>query len=154
MPRVGSGHIFPEHNADTSLHSTHQYDHAHISSLAKRLKDRVLSEIDAVLVNGDVDGYPGCVNLSFQYVEGESLLMALKDVCLSSGSACTSASLEPSYVLRALGLDDENVSCDVSPSSCIGIDSLTLLSPLPTCRPTHRSASVSVVSPQKQRLIT
>merc|ERR1740133_374846 len=51
--------------------------------------------------------YPGCVNYSFAYVEGESLLMALKNVAVSSGSACTSASLEPSYVLRALGLDDE-----------------------------------------------
>jgi cysteine desulfurase len=62
-----------------------------------------------VLINGDeASHYPGCTNLSFQYVEGESLLMALKDICLSSGSACTSASLEPSYVLRALGLDDEN----------------------------------------------
>jgi cysteine desulfurase len=46
--------------------------------------------------------------MSFEYIEGESLLMALKDVCLSSGSACTSASLEPSYVLRSLGLNDEN----------------------------------------------
>merc|ERR1711907_874020 len=51
--------------------------------------------------------YPGCVNLSFSCIEGESLLMALKDIALSSGSACTSASLEPSYVLRALGADDE-----------------------------------------------
>lgn len=55
------------------------------------------------LTNHDI----GCVNLSFAYVEGESLLMALKDIALSSGSACTSASLEPSYVLRALGADDE-----------------------------------------------
>ncbi len=60
-----------------------------------------------VLFNGDEQGYPGCTNMSFEYVEGESLLMALKDVCLSSGSACTSASLEPSYVLRSLGLNDE-----------------------------------------------
>ena len=51
--------------------------------------------------------YPGCVNLSFAYVEGESLLMGLKDLAVSSGSACTSASLEPSYVLRALGVDEE-----------------------------------------------
>jgi cysteine desulfurase len=49
----------------------------------------------------------GCVNLSFAYIEGESLLMALKDVALSSGSACTSASLEPSYVLRAIGADED-----------------------------------------------
>ena len=61
-----------------------------------------------VVRNGDADKtYPGCVNLSFSCIEGESLLMALKDIALSSGSACTSASLEPSYVLRALGADDE-----------------------------------------------
>lgn len=58
--------------------------------------------------NGDPDqSYPGCVNLSFAYVEGESLLMALKDIALSSGSACTSASLEPSYVLRAIGTEED-----------------------------------------------
>lgn len=51
--------------------------------------------------------FSGCINLSFAYVEGESLLMALKDVALSSGSACTSASLEPSYVLRAIGTDED-----------------------------------------------
>ena len=54
-----------------------------------------------------VQTYDGCVNLSFAYVEGESLLMALKEVALSSGSACTSASLEPSYVLRAIGTDED-----------------------------------------------
>lgn len=64
--------------------------------------------------NGDVENsYPGCVNLSFSYVEGESLLMALKDIALSSGSACTSASLEPSYVLRALGSDDEQAHSSI-----------------------------------------
>lgn len=64
--------------------------------------------------NGDADSfYPGCVNVSFAYVEGESLLMALKDIALSSGSACTSASLEPSYVLRALGNSDESAHSSI-----------------------------------------
>ncbi|CDS01534.1 probable Cysteine desulfurase, mitochondrial precursor (tRNA splicing protein SPL1) [Sporisorium scitamineum] len=84
------------------------YDHAHIQKLSQRLRSTIEANISHVLFNGDQNGYPGCLNLTFQYVEGESLLMALKDICLSSGSACTSASLEPSYVLRALGLNDEN----------------------------------------------
>ena len=64
--------------------------------------------IPEVVRNGDPDhNYAGCLNYSFAYVEGESLLMALKNIAVSSGSACTSASLEPSYVLRALGVDDE-----------------------------------------------
>ncbi|KIS66994.1 putative cysteine desulfurase (tRNA splicing protein SPL1) [Mycosarcoma maydis] len=84
------------------------YDHAHISKLSQRLRNHLEANMTHVLFNGDQNGYPGCLNLTFQYVEGESLLMALKDICLSSGSACTSASLEPSYVLRALGLNDEN----------------------------------------------
>lgn len=65
--------------------------------------------IPSTQLNGSLDPasqYPGCVNISFAYIEGESLLMALKDIALSSGSACTSASLEPSYVLHALGADD------------------------------------------------
>src|SRR3954470_12287835 len=67
-----------------------------------------MSQLEQVIVNGAPESsYPGCVNLSFAYVEGESLLMALKDIALSSGSACTSASLEPSYVLRALGTDED-----------------------------------------------
>lgn len=85
-----------------------EYDHRRISALANRLVQKITSEIPDVIMNGDSEQrYPGCVNLSFAYVEGESLLMALKDVALSSGSACTSASLEPSYVLRAIGADED-----------------------------------------------
>ncbi|XP_018541923.1 cysteine desulfurase, mitochondrial [Lates calcarifer] len=85
-----------------------EYDHQRVSMLANRLVHKILSEIPDVIMNGDPEQrYPGCINLSFAYVEGESLLMALKDVALSSGSACTSASLEPSYVLRAIGADED-----------------------------------------------
>ncbi|KAJ8259573.1 hypothetical protein GJAV_G00170990 [Gymnothorax javanicus] len=85
-----------------------QYDHAWVSKLADRFIQKVMAEIPDVVMNGDPERrYPGCINLSFAYVEGESLLMALKDVALSSGSACTSASLEPSYVLRAIGADED-----------------------------------------------
>ncbi|TWW62820.1 Cysteine desulfurase, mitochondrial [Takifugu flavidus] len=85
-----------------------QYDHQRVSMLANRLVQKIMSAIPDVVMNGDPNQrYPGCVNLSFAYVEGESLLMALKDVALSSGSACTSASLEPSYVLRAIGADED-----------------------------------------------
>ncbi|KAF5373678.1 hypothetical protein D9758_000873 [Tetrapyrgos nigripes] len=82
-------------------------DRAHIEALSRRLIEGINSQVEHVVRNGDVEGYPGCVNLSFSYVEGESLLMALKDIALSSGSACTSASLEPSYVLRALGAAED-----------------------------------------------
>ncbi|XP_789397.4 cysteine desulfurase, mitochondrial [Strongylocentrotus purpuratus] len=85
-----------------------EYDHKRISALSERLIHKITSELPDVIRNGDPDEtYPGCVNLSFAYVEGESLLMALKDVALSSGSACTSASLEPSYVLRAIGAQED-----------------------------------------------
>ncbi|PLR34825.1 IscS subfamily cysteine desulfurase [Chimaeribacter coloradensis] len=77
----------------------------------RRLRDRLwhgLQQIDGVSLNGSLaQGVPNILNVSFRDVEGESLIMALKDLALSSGSACTSASLEPSYVLRALGLDEE-----------------------------------------------
>jgi len=77
----------------------------------RMLRDRLLkglSDIEHVYVNGDMERrVPHNLNISFAYVEGESLLMAIKDLAVSSGSACTSASLEPSYVLRALGRDDE-----------------------------------------------
>lgn len=67
-----------------------------------------LQQIDEVYVNGDLEHrVPHNLNISFNFVEGESLIMAVKDIAVSSGSACTSASLEPSYVLRALGRSDE-----------------------------------------------
>ena len=69
---------------------------------------RGLEDIEEVYVNGDLTHRaPGNLNVSFNFVEGESLMMALRELALSSGSACTSASLEPSYVLRALGRNDE-----------------------------------------------
>jgi len=77
----------------------------------RALRDRLLNgikELEEVYVNGDLDRrIPGNLNVSFNFVEGESLIMAIKDIAVSSGSACTSASLEPSYVLRALGRSDE-----------------------------------------------
>ncbi|XP_018330773.2 probable cysteine desulfurase, mitochondrial, partial [Agrilus planipennis] len=85
-----------------------EYDHRWTEFLAKRLLDQIFGKLTHVIRNGDpLESYPGCINLSFAFVEGESLLMALKDVALSSGSACTSASLEPSYVLRAIGADED-----------------------------------------------
>jgi cysteine desulfurase len=78
-----------------------------ILALRNRLWDG-LKDMEEVYINGDMDQrIPGNINISFNFVEGESLLMALKDLAISSGSACTSASLEPSYVLRALGRNDE-----------------------------------------------
>ncbi|KAL3482212.1 pyridoxal phosphate-dependent transferase [Aspergillus californicus] len=89
------------------------YDTKHITRLSKRLSDGLLA-MEHTSLNGDPERrYPGCVNVSFAYVEGESLLMALKDIALSSGSACTSASLEPSYVLRALGNSDESAHSSI-----------------------------------------
>ncbi|SMN01244.1 Cysteine desulfurase, IscS subfamily [uncultured Candidatus Thioglobus sp.] len=77
----------------------------------RALRDRLLAgfiDMEEVQVNGDLEHrVPGNLNISFNYVEGESLMMAINDIAVSSGSACTSASLEPSYVLRALGLSDE-----------------------------------------------
>lgn len=83
-------------------------DTAHVTALSHRLLHGITSQLDGVVLNGDSQHrYPGNVNLSFAYVEGESLIMGLKDVAVSSGSACTSASLEPSYVLRALGVEED-----------------------------------------------
>jgi cysteine desulfurase len=82
-------------------------DIAHVTTMRDRLWAG-LNSMEQVFINGDIDKrYPGNLNVSFNFVEGESLIMALKDLAVSSGSACTSASLEPSYVLRALGLNDE-----------------------------------------------
>jgi len=76
--------------------------------LRDKLKDRLLAELDEVFINGTMERrLPNNLNISFAYVEGESLLMGINDVAVSSGSACTSATLEPSYVLKALGAGDD-----------------------------------------------
>jgi cysteine desulfurase len=81
---------------------------ARMTALRERLQTRIMSRLDEVYVNGSLQHrLPGNLNLSFNFVEGEGLMMAIKDVAVSSGSACTSTSLEPSYVLRALGVGDE-----------------------------------------------
>lgn len=85
-----------------------EFDGLHVREMATRLLDGISRSLDHVSVNGSMDRrYPGCLNLSFACVEGESLMMALKRFALSSGSACTSASLEPSYVLRAIGIEED-----------------------------------------------
>lgn len=93
-----------------AYHIAKQEMHSEMARLQK-LKDRLwngLKDIDEVYLNGSYEhSVANILNVSFAYVEGESLMMALKDLAVSSGSACTSASLEPSYVLRALGLNDE-----------------------------------------------
>jgi cysteine desulfurase len=82
-------------------------DNERVLMLRNRLLNGV-KDIEEIYINGDLERrIPGNLNVSFNFIEGESLIMALKDIAVSSGSACTSASLEPSYVLRALGRDDE-----------------------------------------------
>src|SRR6201981_1572703 len=79
-----------------------------LAALRDRLKAPIMGQLDEVYVNGSMEHrLPGNLNLSFAYVEGESLLMGINDVAVSSGSACTSASLEPSYVLKALGVGED-----------------------------------------------
>ena len=79
-----------------------------LGGLRNRLKDKIMGQLDEVYVNGSMEHrLPGNLNISFLYVEGESLLMGINDIAVSSGSACTSATLEPSYVLKALGLGDD-----------------------------------------------
>jgi cysteine desulfurase len=81
---------------------------ARLAALRERLKARLWAEIDHLQLNGHpTQRLPGNLNASFEFVEGEALLMSLKGIAVSSGSACTSATLEPSYVLRALGVPDE-----------------------------------------------
>src|SRR6202021_3421279 len=79
-----------------------------LSTLRDKLKAKVEGSLDYIHVNGSMEHrLPNNLNISFVYVEGESLLMGINDVAVSSGSACTSATLEPSYVLKALGLGDD-----------------------------------------------
>ncbi|KAG8345594.1 putative Aminotransferase class V Beta eliminating lyase [Trypanosoma vivax] len=89
-------------------------DTQRITRLSARLLDGLKRRLSHITVNGDIEKrYPGNLNISIACVEGESLLMGMKSVALSSGSACTSASLEPSYVLRALGIDAENAHTSI-----------------------------------------
>ena len=83
-------------------------DNERIRYLSDRLLNGINKHLKDVILNGDREHrIPGNLNLSFAYVEGESLMMGIRDIAVSSGSACTSASLEPSYVLRALGVEEE-----------------------------------------------
>ena len=83
-------------------------DAIRLGTLKKKLEDGITSKLDMAVINGHpTRRLPHTTNISFPYVEGESLMMAIKEIAVSSGSACTSASLEPSYVLKALGLGDE-----------------------------------------------
>ncbi len=81
---------------------------ARLLGLRERLRKKLMDSLEEVYVNGSLERrLPGNLNVSFNFVEGEAMMMAIKDIAVSSGSACTSASLEPSYVLRALGVGDE-----------------------------------------------
>eukprot|EP00483_Globobulimina_turgida_P011100 UN11121 len=85
-------------------------DNEHILSLNERLHEGITAELEEIILNGDASPehrYGGNLNLSIAFVEGESLIMGLKNVCVNSGSACTSASLEPSYVLRGIGVAED-----------------------------------------------
>ncbi|HSY11185.1 MAG TPA: aminotransferase class V-fold PLP-dependent enzyme, partial [Verrucomicrobiae bacterium] len=79
-----------------------------LAALRARLTDKIMGQLDECYINGSMEHrLPGNINISFAYVEGESLLMGMHDVAVSTGSACTSATIEPSYVLKALGVDDD-----------------------------------------------
>jgi cysteine desulfurase len=76
--------------------------------LRERLRESIMSRLDETFINGSMEHrLPHNINISFAYVEGESLLMGINDIAVSSGSACTSATLEPSYVLKALGVGED-----------------------------------------------
>src|SRR6266496_4409359 len=80
----------------------------HLAGMRNRLRDHIMNRLDEAYINGSTEHrLPGNLNISFAYVEGESLLMGINDIAVSSGSACTSATLEPSYVLKALGVGEE-----------------------------------------------
>lgn len=88
-------------------HKHMEKDRAHIAQLQQQLYQGLTAQLDDIAVNGDLtQRYPGNLNISFAHIEGESLVMALKALAISSGSACASARVEPSYVLRALGVDE------------------------------------------------
>ena len=83
-------------------------DAEHVKRLSDKFLHAILDGVPDVFLNGDRERrWPGCINLSFAYIEGESMIMAIKRLAVSSGSACTSASLEPSYVLRAIGVGED-----------------------------------------------
>lgn len=85
-----------------------QEENARIRYLSSKFLKAVMDDVPDVYLNGDREQrIPGCINLSFAYIEGESMIMAIKNLAVSSGSACTSASLEPSYVLRSIGVGEE-----------------------------------------------
>ncbi len=85
-----------------------EQDNQHVVKLFDRFYDKITGEVADIYLNGDKEArYKGNLNFSFAYVEGESMILAIKDLAVSSGSACTSSSLEPSYVLRSMGVDEE-----------------------------------------------
>jgi cysteine desulfurase len=81
---------------------------AKLFKMRERLRESIMSRLDETFINGSMEHrLPHNINISFAYVEGESLLMGINDIAVSSGSACTSATLEPSYVLKALGVGED-----------------------------------------------
>ena len=103
-----SGHRWPRQGVRDRLRGDGNRSELTCAAFATGCKAKLESELDYIHINGSMEHHlPGNLNMSFVYVEGESLLMGINDVAVSSGSACTSATLEPSYVLKALGLGDD-----------------------------------------------